>query len=192
MPPVQFARAVTVIPAEVRTAPMPKAPVTYTLPPTENFCAGEVEPTPTLPPVCTTKFSLMLRAPVPVAFPKSTLVANRFVLEAVVAKLVVVVALVDVLLSAVKFWRVVEPFTNKFPRVARPPIMLPVLREVEKRLVLEAVVEKKLVVVALVEVLLSAVKFWRVVEPESNRLESEVRPPVAVKVPVKLAAEEMV
>ena len=34
-------------------------------------------------------------------------------------------------------------------------------------------------------------KFCRVVEPESKRLESEVRPPVAVSVPVKLAAEEI-
>ena len=56
----------------------------------------------------------------------------------------------------------------------------------------EAVVEKKLVEVALVLVLLSAVKFNNVLEPESRRLESDVKPAVAVRVPVKLAAEEMV
>ena len=40
-----------------------------------------------------------------------------------------------------------------------PEVMRPVLSEVEKRFVLDAVVAKKLVEVALVEVLLSAVKF---------------------------------
>ena len=61
-----------------------------------------------------------------------------------------------------------------------------------KRLVEEAVVLKKLVLVALVDVEFKAVKFCKVVEPESNRLDSEVSPPVTVKVPVRLAAEEMV
>ena len=61
-----------------------------------------------------------------------------------------------------------------------------------------AVVENELVLVALVEVELSAVKLSKVEEPESNKFESEVKPPVAVSVvptasePVKLAAEEMV
>ena len=55
-----------------------------------------------------------------------------------------------------------------------------------------AVDEKKLVVVALVPVAFTKVKFWRVEEPVSKRLESVVRPLVTVSVPVKLAAEEMV
>ena len=55
-----------------------------------------------------------------------------------------------------------------------------------------AVVAKKLVVVALVVVELTAVKSLRVVEPERSKLESEVRPAVAVRVPVKLAAEDIV
>lgn len=49
-----------------------------------------------------------------------------------------------------------------------------------------------LVVVAFVPVALLNVKFCSVEEPVTRRLESEVRPPVAVRVPVKLAAEEMV
>ena len=76
--------------------------------------------------------------------------------------------------------------------VAFPNVPFPKLKEVEKRLVDEAVVEKKLVEVEFVVVEVRAVKFWRVVEPESSKLESEVRPAVAVKVPVKLAALEIV
>jgi hypothetical protein len=53
-------------------------------------------------------------------------------------------------------------------------------------LVLEAVVAKELVVVALDEVELRAVKLSRVEEPESSRLESEVKPAVAVRVPLKI------
>ena len=59
-------------------------------------------------------------------------------------------------------------------------------------------VEKKLVLVALVEVEFSPVKLSKVEEPERSKLESEVKPPVTVKVvptardPVKLAAEEIV
>ena len=54
------------------------------------------------------------------------------------------------------------------------------------------------VVVALVVVAFNPVKFWRVEEPVTRRFESEVRPPVAVRVvlmatlPVKLAAEVIV
>ena len=51
---------------------------------------------------------------------------------------------------------------------------------------------KSVVVVAFVEVLFTAVKFWRVVLPVTRRFESVVRPAVAVRVPVKLAADEMV
>ena len=56
----------------------------------------------------------------------------------------------------------------------------------------DAVVAKRVVVVALVVVELTAVKFWRVEEPVSKRFERVVKPPVAVSVPVKLAADEMV
>ncbi len=70
-------------------------------------------------------------------------------------------------------------------RVSQAPVA-------KKRLVVEAVVAKKLVVVAEVEVELIAVKFCRVVEPVSNRLERVVRPPVAVIVPVKLDALDIV
>ena len=48
------------------------------------------------------------------------------------------------------------------------------------------------VVVALLEVEFNAVKFNKVVEPESRRFESEVSPAVAVKVPVKFEALDMV
>ena len=46
--------------------------------------------------------------------------------------------------------------------------------------------------VAFVVVEFIPVKFWRVEEPVTKRLERVERPAVAVKVPVKLAAEEMV
>ena len=52
----------------------------------------------------------------------------KFVVEAVVTESVVLVALVVVELSPVKFWRVVEPTTSKSPEVlmvvvAVPPIL---------------------------------------------------------------------
>jgi hypothetical protein len=73
-------------------------------------------------------------------------------------------------------------------QVPRPkPLML-----VPYRFVDEAVVEKRDVVVALVPVALTNVKFWRVEEPVSSRFESVVSPPVAVTVPVKLAADDIV
>ena len=53
-------------------------------------------------------------------------------------------------------------------------------------------VEKRLVVVAWVPVAFRKVKFCRVEEPVSRRFERVVRPPVAVRVPVKLEALEMV
>ena len=52
----------------------------------------------------------------------------------------------------------------------------PVVKLVEKRLVEEAVVANEFVEVAFVEVELSAVKFWRVEEPESKRLDKVARP----------------
>jgi len=53
-------------------------------------------------------------------------------------------------------------------------------------------VVKKSVVVAEVPVALRKVKFWRVEEPVVKRLERVVKPPVALRVPVKLAADDMV
>ena len=60
-------------------------------------------------------------------------------------------------------------------------VMLPVLREVEKRLVDDAVVAKRLVEVALVEVDWRAVKFWRVVEPMTKRSPTPLKLEVAVE-----------
>ena len=72
-------------------------------------------------------------------------------------------------------------------------VMLPVLREVEKRLVDEAVVAKRLVEVALVEVDWGAVKFWRVVEPETKAPPntSKSAPLVVVALPPKTSAIEL-
>ena len=66
------------------------------------------------------------------------------------------------------------------------------LAVVPKRLVEEAVAAKKLVVVAAVPVALRKVKFCKVEEPMASRLARVVRPLVTFKVPVKIAAEEMV
>ena len=70
-----------------------------------------------------------------------------------------------------------------------------VLRQIsdERQMVAKVpLVEKRSVVVAEVPVALTKVTFWRVEEPVSKRFERVVKPPVAVRVPVKLAAEEMV
>ncbi len=56
----------------------------------------------------------------------------------------------------------------------------------------KSVVANKFVVVADVPVAFTKVKFWRVDEPFNRRFERFVRPPVAVRVPVKLAALVMV
>ena len=69
-------------------------------------------------------------------------------------------------------------------------------RFVAKKLVEVPLVEVKfvanrLVEVALVVVALTPVKFCRVDDPVSSRLERVVRPPVAVRVPVKLAVDEI-
>ncbi len=65
------------------------------------------------------------------------------------------------------------------------------------RFVVDAVVENKLVenrfvVVAELPVAFTKVRFWRVVEPVRRRFESVVSPPVTFKVPVKLAAFDIV
>ena len=51
--------------------------------------------------------------------PRFATAPNKFVLDAVDANEVVVVAFVEVELSAVKFWRVVEPETNIEPRFSK-------------------------------------------------------------------------
>jgi hypothetical protein len=100
-----------------------------------------------------------------VRIPRLAFVAKRFEVEATFAKRVVVVAFEVVALRAVKFWRVVDAFARIVPAVN-----VPVFSFVEKRLVEDAVVAKRDVVVAFVVVALSAVKFWRVVEPVARKL----------------------
>ena len=77
-----------------------------------------------------------------------------------------------------------------------PPLVVgQVVRQVsdERQMVAKVPeVEKRLVVVAWVPVALTKVKFCRVEEPVRRRVERVVSPPVAVRVPVKLAAEEIV
>jgi hypothetical protein len=59
------------------------------------------------------------------------------------------------------------------------------VRVVVVALVPKRFVAKKLVLVAWDEVELTAVKFWRVVDPVSWRFESVVSPPIAVRVPAR-------
>jgi len=121
---------------------------------------------------------------------------KRSVDEAVVEKRLVVVAEVEVELIEVKFRSVEEPVRRRLERVERPPVtvrvpvklaaaeivwllmlpevMTPVLREVENKFVLEALVEKKFVVVALVPVAVVKVKDWRVEEPVTKRSPDEL------------------
>ncbi len=103
------------------------------------------------------------------------------------------VELVVVELSPVKFCSVDDPYESKFEALIEPLVMLPVLREVEKRLVDEAVPAKKLVLVELVVVDCKAVKFWRVEEPVARILaavRSELmKPLVAVREEVKKLVE---
>jgi len=118
--------------------------------------------------------------------------AKRLVKVAFVEKRFVVVAWDEVELIAVKFWRVVEEFTRSVEAVMEvaetsvplifaeltdwlvtaPRVVLPAVRVVAKRFVLDAVVAKKFVVVAAVPVALRKVKFWRVEEPVTRRFES--------------------
>ncbi len=75
---------------------------------------------------------------------------KRFVVDAVVEKKFVVVALVPVAFTKVKFWRVDEPVTRRFDAVKRP------VDEMEPKV---PVVAKRLVEVAFVVVEFDAVKF---------------------------------
>jgi hypothetical protein len=109
-----------------------------------------------------------VKSDVEVAFPKSefpavSAVAKRLVEEAVVVKLFVVVALVEVELSAVKFWRVEEPFTRRFASVPRPLMnVVPKFAAVANIFVELAVEANELVVVADVPVALVKVKLPRI------------------------------
>ena len=99
-------------------------------------------------------------------FPVESVVPKRLVDEAVVAKLFVVVALVEVELSAVKFWRVEEPFTRRLARVPRPLMnVVPKFAAVANIFVELAVVAKRLVVVALVPVAFVKLKLPRMPVP---------------------------
>jgi hypothetical protein len=96
-------------------------------------------------------------------------------------------------LTAVKFCKVDDPLTRRFANVPRPvDVKSPPLPVVKKRLVVEAVVANRFVVVALDEVELTAVKFWRVVEPETVRAPSVPIEVVAVRPTLKLPEVRMV
>ena len=97
-----------------------------------------------------------------------------------------------------KFWRVVEPLAKMLANVPRPvEVRLPPLPVVKKRLVVLAVVEKRFVVVALVVVEFMAVKFWRVVEPITNRSPEELMvvlavPPTLSSLPARMPEKKLV
>ena len=122
-------------------------------------------------------------------------VTSRFVVVAMVAtRFEKVFTPLNALLSA---RRVDEAIPEMTPQVTLPFTTFKAL-EVEqfpvamKRFVVLAVVAKKFVEVLFVVVEFTAVKFCKVLDPVRSKLESVVSPAVAVRVPVKLAAEEMV
>ena len=87
---------------------------------------------------------------------------------------------------------VVVPVPPEVIGRALPKVREPNWAAAANKFVELAVEAKKLVVVALVPVAFVKVRSWRVDEPVRRRFESVVRPAVAVSVPVKLAAEEIV
>ena len=113
--------------------------------------------------------------PEEVKLPPVPVVKNKLVVEAVVEKREVEVALELVELTAVKFCKVEEPLTKRLTKVAEPAE-----REAENRLVEEAVVLKRLVVVAFVPVALVKVNFCKVVEPTTNKSPAVLMVEVAV------------
>ena len=96
-----------------------------------------------------------------VRVPMVAALAKRFVVLAVPeTKSDEVVAFVEVLLSAVKFWKVLEPLARILRAESVPArVSLPPLLVVKKKLEVEALVAKKFVVVAEVPVALMKVKF---------------------------------
>ena len=97
---------------------------------------------------------------------------ERLVVLALVLKKLVVVALVEVLLRAVKFWRVLDPVTRRLGAVMSPVVV----RVAVLRVVNAPKVENSVVVVAFVVVLFSPVKFWKVEEAFARRLAKVPRP----------------
>ena len=95
------------------------------------------------------------------------------------------VALVVVEFNPVKFCSVDDPLERRLEALIAPPVMLPVLSDVEKRFVDDEVLAKKLVLVELVVVDCSPVKFWSVDEPVARMLAAVSRelmkPLVAVR-----------
>ena len=88
-----------------------------------------------------------------VRVPRLAAAENRLVLDAVVLKKFVVVALVPVAFTNVKFWRVEDAVAKMLAKVpSAVEVRFPPLAVVKKRFVELAVVLKKLVVVALVVV----------------------------------------
>ena len=105
---------------------------------------------------------------------------KRLVELAVVEKKLVVVALVPVAVTKVKFWKVEEALARMLLKVPVPlTVNVPPVPVVKNRFVEDAVVEKKLVVVAFVEVELRKVIFWNVEEAVAKIL-AEVRRVVEV------------
>ena len=87
--------------------------------------------------------------------------------------------------NPVKFCSVDDPLERRLAALIAPPVMLPVLSDVEKRFVDDEVLAKKLVLVELVVVDCSPVKFWSVDEPVARMLAAVSRelmkPLVAVR-----------
>ena len=114
--------------------------------------------------------NVLVAPPVTLKEPTVAAAADRFDVLAVVLKKFVVVALVPVALTKVKFCKVEEALTRRLVKLPVPPEVILLVRVsvppepvVKKRLVVEAVPAKKAPVeVELVVVELAAVKFWKV------------------------------
>jgi hypothetical protein len=102
------------------------------------------------------------------------------------------VALVVVEFRPVKFCSVDDPLERRLEALIDPAVMLPVLRDVEKRLVDEAVFAKKLVLVELVVVDCRPVKFCRVVEPVARMLAAVSRELMKPLVAARVVAKKLV
>jgi len=109
-------------------------------------------------------------------------VPERFVVDALVAKKLVVVAELPVAFTNVMFWKVEEALARRLVKVPCPvEVRLPVVRMEEKRLVVLAVTVKRLEVVAFTEVELRKLRFpLMVVEPEFDTAKSVVEAELAM------------
>ena len=125
--------------------------------------------------------------------PMLPVVAKRFVDEAVPVNCVVDVEFVVVELRPVKFCSVDDPLERMLEALIEPLVMLPVLSDVEKRFVDDAVVANCVVEVEFVVVELRPVKFCSVDEPDTSRLPAVSRdvmkPLVALRVEEKKLVE---